>query len=160
MLALRHVAGALLAALMLGGAVTGCSAQPGPRAAPAHAAARSPTQLGAPRGNRDAALCRGYAAAAASARAPLDAMRTEAVLLPFIDLIELGTHQVAEQANAGASPGVAEAMREVVAAQDELDAQGHKNLRVGADLTTTVVRLNPDRLATALDAADQSCAVR
>ena len=48
-------------------------------------------------------------------------------------------------------------MREVVAAQEDLDTQGHQKLPAGADLNATTVMLNPDRLAAALDAADLAC---
>jgi hypothetical protein len=84
-------------------------------------------------------------------------MRTEAVLVAAVDFIELGTNQIATRGSGARSPMIAAAMREVVAAQDDLDAQGRTKLPTGADLNTTTVMLNPDRLATALDAADLAC---
>jgi hypothetical protein len=103
------------------------------------------------------ALCRTYLAASADARAPLPAMRTEAVLVPTVDFIELGTNQIATKGAGARSPVIAAAMREVLAAQEDLDTQGHQKLPAGADLNTTTVMLNPERLSAALDAADLAC---
>jgi hypothetical protein len=85
-------------------------------------------------------------------------MRTQPVLVAFIDFIELGTHETAAQANDSNSPAVARAMREVIQAQEDVDAQGQRNAPPGADLAETPVRLDPTRLTAALDAADQACA--
>lgn len=111
---------------------------------------------GAP-GDPDVALCRAYVAVSGDARAPLTSMRTEAVLVPTVDFIELGANQTATRAAAARSPVIAAAMREVVAAQEDLDTQGHQKLPAGSDLNTMTVMLNPDRLAAALDAAELAC---
>jgi hypothetical protein len=67
---------------------------------------------------------------------------------------------VAEQGRAATNPKIATAMRELAAAQDDLDAQGWRKLPPGADPSATPVWLNPDRLAAALDAADEACTTR
>jgi len=108
--------------------------------------------------DQNAAPCRSFNSGLASARTPLDAMRSEAVLLPFVDLIELSTRQTAQTAASAPDPVVADAMREVVGAIDDLDAQGRAALPAGADPTKTTVRLNPDRLGSALDGAARACA--
>ena len=113
----------------------------------------------ATQGPQDTEACRAVAADLASARTPLDAMRTEAVLLPFVDLIELSTRQSAQSATSASDPAVVGAMRELVAAIDDLDAQGKSRLASGADLAKTPVRLDPDRLAKALDGVEHACAV-
>ena len=113
---------------------------------------------GGPNPKDDLLLCRTYQAAEPSARAPLDAMRTEAVLVPFIDYIELGTRQIAAGGATAKTREVAAAMRELTAAIDDVDAQGHRGLPPGADLSEKAVKLNPDRLAAALDGASRACA--
>jgi hypothetical protein len=85
-------------------------------------------------------------------------MRTEAVLIPAVDFIELGTNQIATRGTGARTPTLAAAMREIVAAQEDLDAQGRSKLTAGADMNATTVMLNPGRLAAALDAADRACA--
>lgn len=143
----RRIVGPLAAALLLAAcSPTGARAQGPPPAAPGSATDRSTSACGA------------FRAGLASARTPLDAMRSEAVLLPFVDLIELSTRQTAQAAASVPDPAVAAAMREVVGAIDDLDAQGRTALPPGADPARTTVRLRPERLANALDAADRACA--
>ncbi|HEY4006087.1 MAG TPA: hypothetical protein VGM60_13015 [Pseudonocardia sp.] len=107
---------------------------------------------------RNTALCKDYASTSGSARTPLDAMRTQAVLSPFVALIEVGTRQIAAQGTAAPDPEVAGSMKRLVDALDDLDRQGQANLPPGANLTETPVRLDPSRLATALDDTDRACA--
>ena len=143
-------------AVPLVGLVGGCgeSRPPATPSTPPSPVAAPP----APTSDPDLALCRAYNSAAASARTPLDAMRTEAVLVPFVDYIELGSHEIAARAGAARTPEVAGALRELAAAQEDLDAQGRANLPPGADLAKATVRVNPGRLAAALDATDKACA--
>jgi hypothetical protein len=115
-------------------------------------------RLGEPERARTGELCTGYASVARGARTPLDAMRAGPVLSPFVALIELAPRQVAEQGKAATDPAVAGALAELAGALDELDAQGRAALPPGADLTKTPVRLDPTRLAAALDGADRACA--
>lgn len=159
-----RLAGVLLVAVTLGSVVVGCSTRlPPPSAATPPTAVTPPAPASSapaapnPGANPDVALCRRYLTAVPSARTPLDAMRTQAVLYPFIDIIELGTHEIATQGGQLSNPMLAQAMLEVVAAQEDLDAQGTQNLPAGASPNETPVRLNPERLATALDAAEQAC---
>jgi hypothetical protein len=104
------------------------------------------------------ASCQEYSRNAASARSPIDAMRKEAVLPAFIDLIEMGPRQVADRAGTVVEPSVATAMRELVGSIDDLDAQSRSRLPAGGDPAATTVRLDPTRLAEALDGADRACA--
>lgn len=124
-----------------------------PSAPPPPAASPAPALTAA-----DHEICRAYAKSAPSARTPLDAMRTQAVLVPFIVLIQLGTNQIAARAGDANSPAIAAAMRELVAAQEDVDEQGRRVLPAGADIAETPVRLDPTRLTAALDAADRACA--
>lgn len=142
----RPLVPAVLVGAMMASA--GCSTGPAPVAGPE---AR-------PDAVANVTLCQGYRHASASARTPLDAMGKQAVLLPFIDLIELATRQAAASASAAPDPSVAGAMRELVSAVDEVDAQGQAQLPPGADPGQVLVRLNPARLAGALDGADRACA--
>lgn len=149
-------ASTMLLAAGLAAAIVSCGPTPRagePAAAPPPAPAPSST---VPAPTPDQRICRAYAQAAPSARTPLDAMRTQAVLVPFINLIQLGTNQIAARAGDANSPAVAQAMRELVAAQEDIDRQGNDALR-GADIAETPVRLDPTRLTAALDAADQAC---
>ncbi len=106
------------------------------------------------------AVCKAYAASASDARTPISAMREQAVLGPFIAVIELAPRQVAQQGASAGDPAVAAAMAELAAAIDGLDAQAKAALPPGADATATPVRIDPTRLAAALDAADKACASR
>jgi len=139
------------------GLLAGCAGQqataPPPKPSPSGFAGP-----GGAAGDPDVALCRAYLGASGDARAPLSPMRTEAVLVPTVDFIELGANQMATRGARAHSPLVAAAMREVVAAQEDLDIQGRARLPAGADLNGTTVMLNPDRLAAALNAADLACA--
>jgi hypothetical protein len=148
------LAGALVGLVLLAGCSGGAGGSAPPRAAgpPTGEGPTAPTLA-----DQNTQLCHGYAVASGSARTPLDAMRGEAVLLPFIDLIELSTEQAAQRASAAPDPAVAAAMREVVAAIDDLDAQGRARLPAGTDPSKTTVRLDPGRLAGALDGADRAC---
>ena len=148
-----------LVAAAAGSLLAGCAGGPGqqPTAPPARP---SPSGVAGPSGGAgdpDVALCRAYLGAAGDARAPLPAMRTEKVLVPTVDFIELGANQIATPGSGARSPVIAAAMRDVVAAQEDLDAQGHRQLPAGADLNSITVTLNPDRLAAALDAANLAC---
>lgn len=150
-LSVAGAAGLLCAGLAL---LAGCSAARPSAAGPA------PTTGGGrtPAADPTPGLCRSYAATSAGARTPLDAMRTEAVLLPFVDLIELATRQTAAAASSATDARVSAAMREVVAAIDDVDAQGRARLPADADPARATVRLDPGRLAAALDGADRACA--
>ncbi len=151
---------AVLAVFATGG-LAGCGGSqppvPGPGSvatsgAPFDSAPPPPTDPG-----RDSAYCREMASALGSARSPIDAMRAQEVLGPFIALIELTPRLVAEKGSAAIDQAVATAMREVVAAVDDLDAQATWALPPGANPTETTVKLDPTRLAAALDAAELAC---
>jgi hypothetical protein len=153
----RVVAAGVLA-VTAGSLIAGCAGSPGQQqGAPARPSPPTLAGPGGTPGDPDVALCRGYLAASGDAHAPLSAMRTEAVLMPTVDFIELGANQMATRAAGARSPMIAAAMRQVVAAQEDLDAQGRTKLPAGTGLNATTVRLNPDRLATALDGADRAC---
>ncbi|WP_028932897.1 hypothetical protein [Pseudonocardia spinosispora] len=131
--------------LVAGLGLAGCSSPPPGQDAAARAAANAP-------------FCQTYTHAARGARTPIDAMRAQPVLVPFVALIELSARDAAQRASAAPDPAVAGAMREVVASLDDLDAQGQAGLPAGADLAQTPVKLDPTRLASALDTADRTCA--
>jgi hypothetical protein len=118
----------------------------------------APVALAGPDAARVTASCREYSRNAASARTPIDAMRKQAVLPAFIDLIEVGPRQVADRASTVGEPSVASAMRELVSSIDDLDAQSRSRLPPGGDPAAITVRLDPNRLAAALDGADRACA--
>jgi hypothetical protein len=141
---------ALTVAAAVGLLVSCSDAGPAPSARAPAAPATGPTPT-------DIGVCREFLSSVGSARAPVDAMRTEAVLSPFIALIELSPRQTAERGTSATDPAVADAMRAVMAAIDDLDAQAKARLPAGADPTVTTVRLDPNRLATALDSAERVC---
>ena len=155
----RRVVCAAVVAVATGTVLAGCAGGPGhqPTTPPARPAPSGVAGPGGAAGDPDVALCRAYLGASGDARAPLPAMRTEKVLVPTVDFIELGANQIATRGITARSPVVAAAMRDVVTAQEDLDAQGHRQLPAGADLNSITVMLNPDRLAAALDAADRAC---
>jgi hypothetical protein len=150
----RRLTLAVLVGVMM--AAPGCSAGPAP--VPTPVPTPMPTTTPVPTSVSSAMLCQGYQRASASARTPLDAMGKQAVLLPFIDLIELATRRAAVSASAAPDPAVAGAMRELVSAVDAVDAQGQAQLPPGADPGQVLVRLDPARLTGALDRADRACA--
>lgn len=154
----RRVVCAGVVAVAAGSALAGCAGGPGQPSAPQ--TRPSPSGVAAPGGapgDPDVALCQAYLAASGDAHAPLPAMRTEAVLVPAVDFIELGANQIATKGTKARSPIIAVAMREVDAAQEDLDAQGRAKLPANADLNSMTVLLNPDRLEAALNAADLAC---
>ena len=93
----QHVVCAAVVAVATGILLAGCAGGPGqqpsaPTPRPSPSGATSPA--GAP-GDPDLALCQAYLAASGDARAPLSPMRTEKVLVPTVDFIELGANQIA-----------------------------------------------------------------
>jgi hypothetical protein len=118
----------------------------------------TPANPGGSETARVAASCQEYSRNAASARSPIDAMRKQAVLPAFIDLIEMGPREVANRASTLSEPSVAAAMRELVSSIDDLDAQSQSRLPPGGNPAATTVRLDPNRLAAALDGVDRACA--
>lgn len=85
-------------------------------------------------------------------------MRTQTVLGPFIALIMLSTRRAATAGEQADDYEVVSAMREVIAAIDDLQAQAAAGVPPSADPTKTLVRLDPTRLVAALDEADRVCA--
>ncbi|WP_127783283.1 hypothetical protein [Rhodococcus sp. X156] len=99
--------------------------------------------------------CARYRAASTIARQVVTSA-AEPVLASAPAFVLLGVRQGATDA-AAAAPTAAPVFGEVVAAVDDLDAQAVARLPSGADGSTTLVQLQPQRLGAALDAADALC---
>lgn len=149
----------LLALALAGALMSGCAAggAGGTPDVPASAsAAPSTTAPSTAPAAPDAAACQRHAPAAAGIRKVIGAIEAGPVLPAGVALFLLAPRQ------AYAVPGVqdpelAATVAEVVAAIDDLDAQGKALLPPGGNATQDAVRLDPTRIRAALENLDRLC---
>lgn len=138
------------AALLLAGVLTGCGG-----AAPAEPA---PAPTGGATGGTDAAVCNEFSGTGRSAfRQAVEAAQGMPVLPAAVAIIGLGPRQVASTAGAE-NPELVAAQEELVAAIDDLDAQGRELLGPEGDAAQDAVQLDVARALAALDEIERICA--
>jgi hypothetical protein len=154
----RRTRNALAAATLLG-VLAGCA---GPAAAPAPPvpapAPSAPAAPSSPGPSGDQAVCAAHSETADTVRnLVVPAMRSGPILPRAAAFLLLNSR------NRAATPGVedpalAAAQAELVAAIDDVDAQGRAGLPPGGDPGTTPVQLDPTRLVAAVEAVEKACA--
>lgn len=143
-----------VALALLGALLAGCSSGTAATAAAPASASAAPVPA-----DPDAAACRRHAAAAPEVRRVLGVVDAGPVLPAGVAFLLLAPR------NAYATPGardasVAAAMTEMVAAIDDLDAQGRTRLPAGGNPAGDKVQLDAARITAALETADRVCAGR
>jgi hypothetical protein len=136
-------------ALLVGALLAGCGGATG---TPAPAVSPTTPPVGS-----DAAACRRHTDVVGSVRTLARMIEAQPVLPAAVALLLLSPRE------AYATPGVQDpalvaALAEVVAAIDDLDAQGKALLPPDANAAETTVQLDASRLLAALDAVDRLCA--
>jgi hypothetical protein len=135
--------------LLTGALLAGCGGAAG---TPAPAGDATPAPVGS-----DAAACRRHTDAAGHVRTLAGVIEARPVLPAAVALLLVSPREAYGMPGAQ-DPGLVAALAEVVAAIDDLDAQGKALLPPDANPAETAVRLDPARLVAALDAVDRLCA--
>jgi hypothetical protein len=147
-------AAALLTGALVTAALAGCTAAPEPAVPPPPAAAAAPPAAAAP----DADACAGHAATAGTVRSIAAAAAEQPLLPASVALFLLDARATAQRPVA--DPALAAARAEVVAAIDDLAAQGTAGLPPGGNPARDAVRLDTARLVAAVEAVERLCAGR
>ena len=150
----RRVA-VLLSVAALAVVLGGCSS-----GEPAPVAPSPPTNAAGPdRADPDRAACARHFESGALVHRVVAEIEKGPVLPAGVAIILVGSRS--GYATPGSTdPALTAALREVGAAIDDLDRQGHAKLAPGGDVATSKVALDPARTIAALDAADAACAGR
>ena len=144
------------ATLALAGALlAGC----GGGVAPAPPPAPTVAPPVAPAAEADAVACQRHGPASESVRRVAGAIQAGPVLPAGVALFLIGPRE-AYTMQGVRDVELAAAMAEVVAAIDELDAQGKALLPAGGDAANDKVQLDATRVVAALDAVERACATR
>lgn len=157
----------ILACLMVGltlGAVTACSGSASPPAAlpatPTTPAPVTPAPVSAPVTTApvtpDVAACRSAPGTAVTVRDIAAAAGQGPVLPAAVDLFLLDARQKAA-ASGIADPALAAAEAGMVAAIDDLDAQGKAGLPPGGNPVRNAVKIDPTRALAAVVAVEKAC---
>ncbi len=151
--AVRPLARAGAVAGVLGALLAGCGA-PDPAPAPAPPPSAAGPTAGAP--TPEETVCADYRTQDSVLRQTADAVERMAVLPAGLSLLLLNVRQVAQ------TPGVedvalAAAQLELVAAIDDLDAQGRALLGPDGNAATDAVRLDAQRIQAAVDEIERIC---
>jgi hypothetical protein len=148
----------LLAALVVSGLVGGCSNEPA--AAPAVPAAPAPALPSAPAlptaAGPDQAACADYANTVNTVRGIASALQNGPVLPAGVALFLLDARTRASAPGAS-DPALAAAQAELVAAIDDLDAQGRDLLPAGGNPARDAVQLDPTRILAAVGTIERLC---
>ncbi len=153
----RGRAGRLVVAAALGLALAGCSTPAPAPTAPAEPAAPSSTgPAGAPTASPDAAVCADYRDRGSLLRETTDAIQEMPVLPAGVGLVLLGVRQTALTPGVQ-DPALAAAQAELVAAIDDLDAQGRTLIGPDGDAARDAVRLDAARILRALTEVERLC---
>ncbi len=154
----RGRAGRLVVAAALGLALAGCStpapAPPAPAAEPAAPSSTGPAA--APTASPDAAVCADYRDRGSLLRETTDAIQEMPVLPAGVGLVLLGVRQTALTPGVQ-DPALAAAQAELVAAIDDLDAQGRTLIGPDGDAARDAVRLDAARILRALTEVERLC---
>ncbi len=154
---LRRIPAAVALIGVLAGCGGGAATAPTPPAAvPDPPVATTPAAAAAaPTGG----ACADYDKTVSTVRGIADALRRGPVLPAGVDLFLLGPR--AQAANPeDADPELVEARAELVAAIDDLDAQGRALLPPGGSAARDPVQLNPDRILAAAAVFERLCSGR
>jgi hypothetical protein len=141
----RTVAVALLAGVLL----SGCGGAPG---TPAPAVTPTPSPVGS-----DTAACRRHTEVGGHVRTLAGMIEAQPVLPAAVALLLLSPREAYSTPGAQ-DPALVAALAEVVAAIDDLDAQGKALLPPDGNPAETTVQLDASRVRAALDAVDRLCA--
>ena len=144
-----------IAALLIG--LAGCSAPPAPVAPPAPSSAAAPSTSAA--GRPDDVACTDGANTASTVRGIAKVAQDQPVLPAAVALFLLDARQKASGAGL-TDPALVTAQAELVAAIDDLDAQGEKGLPPGGNASQDKVKLNVTRILAAVAGVEKACAAR
>ena len=135
-------------ALLVGAVLAGCGGAPVP---PTPVATASP-----PSAEADAAACRRHTDVGGHVRTLAGKIDAQPVLPAAVALLLLSPREA--YATPGAQdPALVAALAEVVAAIDDLDAQGKALVPPDGNPAETAVQLDPTRVRAALDGVDRLC---
>jgi hypothetical protein len=148
----------VLVAVVAGILIAGCSAPAAPVAAPPSVA---PPGTGAPTtaASPDEAACASDPGTADTVRGIAAVADKEPVLPAAVALLLLDARQKAA-APGLTDPALIAAHAEMVAAIDDLDAQGKAGLPAGGNAAQDKVKLDTTRIVTAVAAVERACAAR
>lgn len=144
-----------LAAVLMVGLVAGCSGGAEPAPAPAPGATPAPSSGPAP--DRTAQVCTARDNLIGPVQQVDESARRGPVLPAAVALLLLAPRQ---SASAGGidDPELAAALDELVAAIDDLDAQGRAVLPEGGNAAQDPVPLDTERVVAATEAVEEACA--
>jgi hypothetical protein len=155
----RGRTGRLVVAAALGLSLAGCStpapAPPAP-APPVAAEPAAPSSTGPAAASPDAAVCADYRDRGSLLRETTDAIQEMPVLPAGVGLVLLGVRQTALTPGVQ-DPDLAAAQAELVAAIDDLDAQGRTLVGPDGDAARDAVRLDAARILRALTEVERLC---
>ncbi len=158
----RGRAGRAVVVAALGLSLAGCGppapapAAPTPPAAAEPAAPSATGPAGAPTASPDAAVCADYRDRGSLLRETTDAIQEGPVLPAGVGLVLLGVRQTALTPGVQ-DPALAAAQAELVAAIDDLDAQGRTLIGPDGDAARDAVRLDAARILRALTEVERLC---
>lgn len=148
------------AVVALAGITVGCSgqqaAEPSTQLRPSGPAAVS---VSAPVADADTVACQRYGTSARTARSVLEGIRNGPVVPAGVSFFLLPVRDAANAAGVRDAT-LATALKEVVAAVDDLDAQAQAKIPPGSDPVRTTVTIDPTRAIAAMAAVDQACGSR
>jgi len=137
-------------------ALAGCSAPAPPAPAPAPSTAAAPTTTAA---NPDDLACSNDVGTADTIRGIAAVAQKQPVLPAAVALLLLDSRQKASGAGL-TDPGLVLAQADLLAAIDDLDAQGKAGLPAGGNATEDKVKLDMTRVLAAVAGVEKACAAR
>lgn len=155
--ALTFTAGASVLVLLAGCSGGGGNSTPTTAATttPSKSASTSAAATASP--DPGVAACETYAAATGNPRQVVLSASTKPVLGPAVALVTISFRDTVASLSTPSDPQLTAAFAGVVAALDQLSDQLTTALPKGADPVSTPVKVDPSRLAKALDDADAVC---
>lgn len=148
------VAAAALAALAV---LAGCGTEPAPAPAPPPATSTAPAPGAAPAQTPEEVVCADYTDTQSVVRQTAEAIERMPVLPAGVAVLLLGARQVAATTSGVADPEIVAAQTELVAAIDDLDAQGRALLGPDGNAAQDAVRIDAARLLAAVTEMERAC---
>jgi glucose/arabinose dehydrogenase len=148
------VAAAALAALTV---LAGCGGDPAPAPPPATAPAPAPAPSAAPAQTPEDVVCADYTDTQSVVRQTAEAIEEMPVLPAGVAVLLLGARQVATTSGV-TDPEIRAAQTELVAAIDDLDAQGRALLGPDGNAAQDAVRIDAARILAAVTEIERVCA--
>ncbi|QJY49426.1 hypothetical protein [Pseudonocardia broussonetiae] len=145
------VAAAALAALAV---LAGCGTEPAPAPPPATSA---PAPGAAPAQTPEEVVCADYTDSQSVVRQTAEAIERMPVLPAGVAVLLLGARQVAATTSGVADPEIVAAQTELVAAIDDLDAQGRALLGPDGNAAQDAVRIDAARILAAVTEIERAC---